>query len=77
MNTFKKIILSISIILAVALGNNILAQPQPVDGHGSDNDESPAGGGAPIGGGILILIGLAGVYGAKKYYDSSNDFKKE
>ena len=36
-------------------------------GGGPIGSDTPIGGGAPIGGGSLILIGLAAVYGVKKY----------
>ncbi|MEA3444090.1 MAG: hypothetical protein U9R19_05120 [Bacteroidota bacterium] len=77
MNTLRKIILSLTIIFVFALGNNIIAQPQPPGEHGSSNNENPPGGGAPIGGGMLIFIGLATAYGFKKSFDSNKEFNKE
>lgn len=43
--------------------------PDPPGGHGSGNDQSPGGGGAPIGGGTFILITFAGAYVVKRIYD--------
>ena len=39
----------------------------PPPGHGET--ENVPGGGAPIGGGLVILLALGAGYGAKKYYD--------
>lgn len=58
--TIALILLSLS-IMGQALG--------PGDPGGSPGvDEDPIGGGAPIGGGGLILIGMAAVYGGRKFY---------
>jgi hypothetical protein len=71
----KKIrnIFTVSILLMAATfySNTVLASdpPDPPQGdHGGDGD-LPPGGGAPIGGGTFILMGLATVYGGKKYHD--------
>lgn len=46
----------------------LMAQPlPPEDGHGLEGDQP--GGGAPIGSGIFILMGLGALYGGKKVYD--------
>lgn len=42
--------------------------PPPSGGHGSTGNQ-PAGGGAPVGNGMLILPALAIGYGIKKIYD--------
>jgi hypothetical protein len=46
--------------------------PPPAALHGTSGDAVPGGGGggAPIGEGMFILLGLAGLYGGKKWYDS-------
>ncbi len=41
--------------------------PPPQSGHGESNNQPP-GGGAPIGSGMLILIGLGAAYGGQKLY---------
>jgi len=52
--------------------NSILADsPPPPPAHSETGNQVP-GGGAPIGGGLLILAALGAGYGAKKVYD----FKK-
>ena len=74
----KKIrnIFTISILLVAATfySNTVLASdpPDPPQGeHGGDGD-LPPGGGAPIGGGTFILMGLAVAYGGKKYHEITN-----
>jgi len=42
--------------------------PPPSIGHGSASNQQP-GAGAPIGEGLFMLIGLAGLYGGKKLYE--------
>ena len=50
-----------------ALSAPVHGQPPPPPGsHGSEDDSEPA----PIGSGLLILLTLAGGYGAKKVYDA-------
>ncbi len=43
-------------------------QPDPPGGHGSDQDVNP-GGGAPIDGGLTIMIALGVGYGLGKLYE--------
>ncbi len=43
--------------------------PTPPNGGGPDGDPINGGGGAPIGGGLFILLGLGAAYGSKKVYD--------
>ncbi|NQU33518.1 MAG: hypothetical protein HQ521_09810 [Bacteroidetes bacterium] len=61
----------VAILLFVGLSHSefIYSQvPDPPSGHGSSSNESP-GGGAPIGGGLFILVSLGIAYGGKKMYD--------
>jgi hypothetical protein len=52
--------------------NPLIAQngnpPPPPANHGEDTNQPP-GGGAPITGGIGILLALGAAYGAKKQYN--------
>jgi hypothetical protein len=52
-----------------------------MDGPGNPGGDpvgsDPLGGGAPIGGGTLILIGLAAVYGGKKLYNLNKEELEE
>ena len=62
--------------LLIAFTLNVFSQPNPPGNHGSGNNEAP-GGGAPIGGGLLILLGLGAVYGGKKLYNLRVDNSKK
>ena len=68
---------SILLIAIVTLSLNSIAQgpPSPPGGaNGSENyDSSRNGGGAPIGGGVLILIVLGAVYGGRKIYQLNKE----
>jgi len=47
------------------INTNVNAQiPDPPNQHGQSGDNAP-GGGAPIGGGLLILLALGAGYGTK------------
>ena len=46
----------------------------PSDPNGSPQGQPIGGGGAPIGGGLFILLGLGAAYGGKKVYNMN---KKE
>jgi hypothetical protein len=66
----KKIVL-ISIVLLAIVPMLLMAQPLPYDPTiGGGTGSTPVGGGAPIGGGLLILLSLAIGYGAKKVFDA-------
>ncbi len=49
--------------------------PDPPSDHGLTSNQS--GGGAPIGGGLFILLGLGAAYGGKKLYDSRKESLEE
>ncbi len=74
MKNIFKIIIAAFLITAPLL---MLAQPPhpPGGGHGStENDPVP---GAPVGEGMLLLIGLAGLYGGKKILDIQKAVKEK
>ncbi len=48
--------------------------PPPGGGHGIAGN-TPPGSSAPIGEGMFLLIGLAGMYGSKKVCDYRNEVK--
>ncbi len=60
-----KFILVAVFFLFLSLG--LMAQPNPPGDHGSGDDEAP-GGGAAIGGGLFVLLGLGVAYGGRKLY---------
>ncbi len=67
----KKIKLLTIAITTVLLSTTIaFAQdappPPPGGGHGGSGNQTA---GAPIGGGLFILLGLGAAYGGKKLYD--------
>ncbi|MBK9292805.1 MAG: hypothetical protein IPM52_14450 [Bacteroidetes bacterium] len=68
MNTYLKK-LALAAIFSLA-ASTLIAQgppPPPAGGHGQSTNQ-PAGGGAPIEGGIGILLALGAAYGARKVY---------
>jgi len=71
---YAKYILTLSIILASFVG---FAQvKEPGDPGGTPVGEPPLGGGAPIGGGTLILLGLGAAYGGFKVKKSTDTGRK-
>ncbi len=65
----KKILATTLLLFSLLLGSQQLtSQPPPPPGnHGSSNNQN-AGNGAPIEGGLFILLGLGAAYGGKKLY---------
>jgi hypothetical protein len=69
----KKILIQLMIILSLTLAGTALysqpGPPPPPDEHGLDGDQS-AGGMAPIGSGVAILLSLGAAYGGRKLYQN-------
>ncbi len=65
----KHLILAISFVLFSATALLAQVPPPPPSGHGSGGNQPANGGGAPIGGGLGIMLALGAVYGGKKMYD--------
>ncbi len=68
-----------SVLVFFILSTGVMAQvgpPDPPGEHGSGDDEAP-GGGAPIGSGVFILLGLSSVYGSKKVYNLLKEEDKD
>jgi len=66
----KKVRIIYTGLFILFLSFGVMAQPGPPDppgGHGDPGDQPPAG--APVGGGLFILLGLGAAYGGKKVYD--------
>ncbi len=64
----------ITLILTLFMGWGMVAMaqappPPPGGGHGSPNNQGP-GGGAPIGGGIAILLSMGAAWGGRKVYQA-------
>jgi hypothetical protein len=68
----KKAIKFLAITALISLVPMLLsAQPLPYDttvGGGETNN--PVGGGAPLGGGLIIMLALGAGYGTRKIYDA-------
>jgi len=78
----KKIIVTALFIMSlVFVSVDLLAQgapPPPPGGHGgSTNQPANEGGGAPIGGGLGILLALGAAYGGGKIYKNWQQNKLE
>lgn len=67
----KKILITVLLIVGFSMsGLMLIAQdppPPPSEGHGVDDNQLP-GGGAPLAGGIGILLLLCSAYGGFKIY---------
>ena len=78
-NPCKTLITCILLFVLTTTGTVIFAQPPPPppsQGHGLGSD-NPPGSGAPIGDGKFLLLGLAGLYCAKKTYELRKESKSE
>ncbi len=60
----KKIIITLFLFIAVSI---LMAQAPPPPPNAPESGGGPVGGPAPIGSGALLLLTLAGAYGAVKY----------
>lgn len=72
-NIVKKLLVSLALVIFIGLGSFVAAQPSappPPSGHGSDGNQSPGGGAAPVGSGIALLLTMGAAYGAKKIYNT-------
>jgi hypothetical protein len=66
----KKVIQILAIALVILVPVILTAQPMPYDQTiGGGAASQPIGGGAPIGGGLLIMLSLAIGYGTRKIYE--------
>jgi hypothetical protein len=74
-NKIKIFTISLLIAGTTFISSNISAQtdpPPPPSGHGESGNQAP-GGGAPIGSGLFVMIGLGAVYGAKKLFGKNEE----
>ena len=63
--------------LLIGTGTTVYSQgppPPPAEGHGQSSN-LPAGGNAPIGGGMAVLLVLGAAYAGKKYYNAHKKYK--
>jgi hypothetical protein len=68
-NKIRILAISLTIGLFIGLNTNSIAQPPPPVNHGSGGNQG-AGGAAPIGSGLLVLLGMGAAYGAKKVFNA-------
>ena len=66
----------VTLIIALFTGWSLagMAQgppPPPGGGHGQETNQPANGGGAPIGGGIALLLGMGAAWGGRKAYRAS------
>ena len=72
MNNFLK---AFAISLFILFSYSAIADnPPPPPGSGSNTQANKLGGKAPVGSGLLLLIGLGAAYGGKKIYDNKKNF---
>jgi len=74
----KLLTIAFLILTATFITTNAKADdppPPPPPGHGSTGNVP--GGGAPIGGGLFILLGLGAMYGGKKVYNYRKEVGKK
>ncbi len=72
-----KQIRSIVIIGIMSMGFQVFSQGPPnPPGEDGNTQNNRNGGGAPIGGGLFILIGLGAAYGGKKIYNLYQEGKE-
>lgn len=70
MKSLKKPIAIATIFLSIIFPFTAISQsgpPDPPGEHGNSGDQPPAG--APIGGGLFMLLGFGAIYGGKKMHD--------
>lgn len=65
--TILKTIALVILLSGVLFVNAQDVPPPPPPGHNQQGNQE--GGRGPVGEGILILLGLGGIYGAKKFYN--------
>ncbi|MBE0637760.1 MAG: hypothetical protein IH598_04510 [Bacteroidales bacterium] len=61
----------LSFLFFLVLTTTLTAQdpPPPPGGHGLEGNQTPPGGGTPVGSGLVILLTLGAAYGGKKVYE--------
>jgi len=75
MRKYFLIFVALTLLISIHTVSNAQPPPPP-NGHGLNNDQVP-GGGSPIGEGMFLLFGLAGLYAGKKVYDLRKPLKVE
>jgi len=70
-NRFRILAISLTLGLFIGISAISIAQPpNPPGSHGSGGNQAPGGGMAPIGSGLVVLLGMGAAYGAKKVFNA-------
>lgn len=67
-NRFKILALALTLGFILGLSNVTIPQPPPPPNHGGSGDAAPGGGMAPVGSGLVLLLGMGAAYGSKKLF---------
>jgi hypothetical protein len=67
---FNLIITGLFIVAPVIIATASAPPPPPPPPSGTGGGDTPIGGTAPIGSGLVMLISMGAAYGAKKVYDA-------
>lgn len=76
MRKYLQLLVALTLLISIHTVSIAQPPPPPNGGHGSNGDQVP-GGGAPIGEGMFLLFGLAGLYAGKKVNDLRKPLKVE
>ncbi len=76
MKKYLKLLLLTLVISLFSVSVHAGTNPPDPPGHGETGDQQ-AGGGAPIGGGLFILLGLGAAYGGRKLYQMKTEKLEE
>lgn len=68
-----KLIQTLLIVILLCLTYAVSAQPPDPNDSNNSSGNKLNGGGAPIGSGLFILLGLGAAYGGKKLYEMKKD----
>lgn len=68
-----KLIQTLLIVIFLCLSYAVSAQPPNPNDSNNSSGNKLNGGGAPIGSGLFILLGLGAAYGGKKLYEMKKD----
>jgi hypothetical protein len=71
---YIKLTFVVFLAFSLCLSNQLMAQPLPPQGHGSTGDQAD---GAPLDGGISLLLLLSAAYGGKRIHQFRKDKKND
>ncbi len=76
-NLIIRSVTTLFLVTFLFIASAVIAQnpPPPPQIHGESGNQTPPGGGVPVGSGIVILLALGAAYGGKKLYDLKNELQ--